>query len=138
MKKYGSGISVRESRTGQIEHAAGGDQRVNEGHESRHWTFLSNHAHVLICVARQPEMRIRDIAVLVGITERAASSIVADLEAEGYLTRSKVGRNNRYELHLAKPLRHPLEEHRPIGDLIAAIATGPERARLGDVVTVSG
>lgn len=98
-----------------------GDQRVNETHESKQWTFLSNHAHVLICVARQPEMRIRDIALRVGITERAASSIVADLESEGYLTRSKVGRNNRYQLHLARPLRHPIEYHYCIGDLLHAL-----------------
>lgn len=83
-------------------------------------------------------MRIRDIAVLVGITERAASSIVADLESEGYLTRSKVGRNNRYELHFDRPLRHPLEQHRPVGDLLALIATVPDPAHFGDAMTVSG
>ena len=94
---------------------------MNEAHESKQWTFLSNHAHVLICVARQPEMRIRDIALRVGITERAASSIVADLEIEGYLTRSKVGRNNRYQLHLARPLRHPIEYHHCVGDLLHAL-----------------
>ncbi len=95
---------------------------MNEANEARHWTFLSNHAHVLVCVAQEPEIRIRDIAVLVGITERAASSIVADLESEGYLTRSKVGRNNRYQLHPGKPLRHPIEHHRSIGDLLTVMA----------------
>ena len=107
-------------RTPAVEHAAG-DQRLNEDHESKQWTFLSNHAHVLICVAREPEMRIRDIALRVGITERAASSIVSDLESEGYLTRSKVGRNNRYELHLTRPLRHPIEDHHCVGDLLHAL-----------------
>lgn len=111
---------------------------MNEAHESRHWTFLSNHAHVLICVAREPEMRIRDIAVLVGITERAASSIVADLECEGYLTRSKVGRNNRYQLHFDRPLRHPLEEHRPVGDLLSIIAQVPQPTHIEDVIAHSG
>ena len=99
-----------------------GDQRMIEDHGTRSWTFLSNHAHVLICMAQAPEIRIRDIAQRVGITERAASSIVADLESAGYLTRSKIGRNNRYELHDDRPLRHPIECHRSIGDLLALIA----------------
>jgi DNA-binding MarR family transcriptional regulator len=86
------------------------------------WTFLSNHAHVLVCLARDPELRLREVAEYVGITERAASSIVADLEAEGYLTRVKVGRRNTYKLHLRKPLRHPLEKTHRVGDLIAAVA----------------
>jgi DNA-binding MarR family transcriptional regulator len=86
------------------------------------WTFLSNHAHVLVCLARDPELRLREVADLVGITERAASSIVADLEAEGYLTRIKVGRRNTYKLHLRKPLRHPLEKTHRVGDLISAVA----------------
>ncbi len=89
------------------------------------WTFLSNHAHVLVCLAGNPELRLREIADLVGITERAASSIVADLETEGYLTRIKVGRRNTYRLHLRKPLRHPLEKAHRVGDLISAVASTP-------------
>ena len=85
------------------------------------WTFLSNHAHVLVCLALDPELRLREIADRVGITERAASSIVADLAAEGYLTRVKVGRRNTYRLHLRKPLRHPIEKTHRVGDLIAAV-----------------
>jgi len=85
------------------------------------WTFLSNHAHVLVCLARDPELRLREIADMVGITERAASSIVSDLEAEGYLTRLKVGRRNTYRLHLRKPLRHPLEKAHRVGDLVNAV-----------------
>lgn len=88
---------------------------------ARNWTFLSNHAHVLFCVAEAPDIRLRDIATRVGITERAASSIVADLERDGYLTREKVGRNNHYKLHRGLPLRHPIEQHRRIGDLLAAL-----------------
>jgi predicted transcriptional regulator of viral defense system len=73
------------------------------------WTFLSNHAHVLVCLARDRGLRLRDIAQLVGITERSASKIVSDLEAAGYLDRIKVGRRNTYVLHTERPLRHPLE-----------------------------
>jgi DNA-binding MarR family transcriptional regulator len=89
------------------------------------WTFLSNHAHVLVCLARDPEMRLRDIADLVGITERAASSIVGELEAEGYLTRSRTGRRNVYELHLHARLRHPLESDHNIGELIDTLTVPP-------------
>lgn len=97
------------------------DDRV----EPRSWTFLSNHAHVLICLSRDPGMRLRDVADLVGITERTAQLIVADLEAEGYLTRQRVGRRNRYRLHLNRPLRHPLESHHRIGELIDILGDPP-------------
>jgi predicted transcriptional regulator len=86
------------------------------------WTFLSNHAHVLVAIADDPDVRLRDIAVKVGITERAASTIVNDLEEAGYLTRSKVGRSNTYTVHGALNLRHPLESHRQIGDLLTLLA----------------
>ena len=97
--------------------------------DQRSWTFLSNHAHVLVCIAQETDIRIRDIALRVGITERAASSIVADLERDGYLTRVKVGRNNEYVVHGSQPLRHPVEQHHQIGELlqllgpISAVAT---------------
>lgn len=89
------------------------------------WTFLSNHAHVLLCLAQDPEARLREVAERVGITERAASSIVADLETEGYLTRVRVGRRNHYDLHLGQPLRHPLERHHQVGDLLDVLAGAP-------------
>ena len=82
------------------------------------WTFLSNHSHVLICLARDPELRLRDVADMVGITERAVQRIVSDLEVGRYLTRSREGRRNRYVLHTDLPLRHPLESHRPVGALL--------------------
>jgi DNA-binding MarR family transcriptional regulator len=91
---------------------------------SRSWTFLSNHAHVLVCVAEQPDVRIRDIAFRVGITERAASNIVSDLEVDGYLTRERLGRNNHYRLNRSLPLRHPLEQHKKIGDLLSLLTFG--------------
>lgn len=74
-------------------------------------------------------MRLRDVADLVGITERTAQLIVADLEAEGYLTRQRVGRRNRYRLHLNRPLRHPLESHHRIGELIDILGDPPTGER---------
>ncbi len=88
---------------------------------ARGWTFLTNHAHVLVCIAEEPDARGRDIAERVGITERAAQSIVADLVAEGYVTRTKEGRRNRYEVNADAPLRHPLEEDHTIGELLVTL-----------------
>lgn len=85
------------------------------------WTFLTNHSHVLICLARDPEMRLRDVAEEVGITERAVQSIVTDLEAGGVLTRIREGRRNRYTIHPRRPLRHPVESHRSVADLLAMV-----------------
>ena len=92
------------------------------------WTFLTNHAHVFLCLARDPEMRLRDVADQVGITERAAQRIVADLEAEGYITSERVGRRNRYVVHPEAPLRHPIEEQRAVGNLMRLLDVRPEAA----------
>lgn len=83
------------------------------------WTFLTNHARVLIALARDPEARGRDVADQIGITERAVQLIVADLEAAGYLTRTRVGRRNRYTIDPTVALRHPSEADHPVGDLLA-------------------
>lgn len=83
-----------------------------------HWTFLTNHTHVLLCIAKDPTIRLRDVATLVGITERAAQSIVADLVAEGYLTRSRVGRRNVYDVHQHAPLRHTDNGSLTVGGLL--------------------
>jgi predicted ArsR family transcriptional regulator len=94
------------------------------------WTFLTNHAHVLVCVAEEPDIRGRDIAVRVGITERAAQGIVADLVNEGYVSRTKVGRRNRYEVNPDAPLRHPLEHDHTIGELLVTLGRlKPRRSR---------
>ena len=78
------------------------------------WTFLTNHAHVLLCLAREPEILMRDVAVAVGITERAVQRIIADLERDGYLVRTRDGRRNRYEVRSDLPLRHPIEMHKSV------------------------
>ena len=82
------------------------------------WTFLTNHSHVLICLWRQPSARLRDVADLVGITERAVQAIVADLEAAGVLTRTREGRRNHYRVHPKVPLRHPIEANQTVGALL--------------------
>lgn len=90
----------------------------------RSWTFLTNHARVLILIAETPSIRLRDIAARVGITERAAQRIVGDLEADGYLSHEKEGRRNHYNLHPDAHLRHPLENEIEIGQLIEFISGG--------------
>ncbi|GFH34546.1 MarR family transcriptional regulator [Streptomyces pacificus] len=82
------------------------------------WTFLTNHARVLLCLAGDPEARLRDVAAAIGITERAVQLIVADLESAGYLTRTRVGRRNRYAVDATLALRHPHEAGHPVGDLL--------------------
>jgi hypothetical protein len=73
------------------------------------WTFLTNHGHVMVCIAQQPDLRVAEIARLVGIGERAAHRIINDLVDAGYLARSRQGRRNVYTVDLDRPLRHPLE-----------------------------
>ena len=85
------------------------------------WTFLTNHGHALIYVSQHPDARIRDVAGAVGITERAAQRIVADLVEAGYLRRRREGRRNAYTLDLARPLRHPLEADHPVRALVDAL-----------------
>jgi len=85
------------------------------------WTFLTNHSHVLICLAADPDALMRDVALAVGITERAVQKIVSDLEDEGYLVRERDGRRNHYRVKLAGYLRHPMENHVSIGALIKAL-----------------
>jgi DNA-binding MarR family transcriptional regulator len=88
---------------------------------SANWTFLTNHSHVLIRLAQSPDMRMRDLAIEVGITERAIQRIVAELVEAGYLDIIKSGRRNKYITHEEKFLRHPIESHRQVADLIKLI-----------------
>lgn len=90
---------------------------------SRHasWTFLTNHAHVLVAISRNPELRQRDISELVGITQGAVQRILDDLEIGGYVQRERVGRRNRYQVNATGSLRHPLEQPHTIGELLAAL-----------------
>jgi predicted transcriptional regulator len=90
----------------------------SSGTDDHLWRFVTNHAHVLACVAADPTARLRDIAATVGITERAVGQIVGELEQAGYLTKIRVGRRNRYEVHGELPLRHPQHRHQTVGELI--------------------
>ncbi|MCL7457322.1 helix-turn-helix transcriptional regulator [Micromonospora echinofusca] len=92
---------------------------TGENGSTRNWTFLTNHGHVLLAIARNPTARLRDVADEVGVTERAAQAIVADLEAGGYLNRTRVGRRNEYTLNPAGRFRHPAEADRQVGALLA-------------------
>ena len=86
------------------------------------WTFLTNHGRVLLCIARDPGIRLRDIAASLGITERSAFGIVTDLTEAGYIVKQRDGRRNRYEVQAHLPLREPSSRERTIGDLLALLA----------------
>lgn len=89
--------------------------------EQAGWTFLSNHGHVMICLVRDPDARLRDIAREVGITERAVQGILGDLVEAGYVDKERLGRRNHYEVHRDLPLRHPLEAGHRVGELLDVI-----------------
>ncbi|MGD9957026.1 MAG: helix-turn-helix transcriptional regulator [Candidatus Nanopelagicales bacterium] len=86
---------------------------------ARSWTLLTNHARVLLLIARDPDARLRDLADAAQITERAAQAIVRDLVDAGFLTRTRVGRRNTYELHPSGRFRHPAEADHEVGELLA-------------------
>src|SRR5438132_12673594 len=93
------------------------------GDGSPTWSFLTNHARVLLCIAQDPGVRLREIGDTVGITERAAHRIVAELAAAGYVSRTRMGRRNHYTIQSHVPLRDPLARGQSVGDLLAILAT---------------
>ena len=88
---------------------------------NRGWTFLTNHGHVLLCLAREEPLTARELAARIGITERAVQAILTDLTEDGYLAKSKDGRRNIYAVNAHGRLRHPLESHHTVADLIEAL-----------------
>jgi hypothetical protein len=102
--------------------------RSEKQENGRKWTFLSNYAHVLVCLAEDPAARMRDVSDQVGITERAVIRIVKHLEEAGVLTKQREGRRNRYRIDMEKPLRHPLEAHGTVGSLLTMLL-GSNRVR---------
>jgi hypothetical protein len=97
----------------------------------RRWSYCTNHGYVLACLARRPDVRLREVARLVGITERAAQKIVGDLEAAGAVLRIRVGRCNHYRIDPSQDLRHPLAMHRTVGDFLALLDGRPADDRVG-------
>ena len=93
---------------------------------SANWSFLTNHARVLICIAEDPGIRLREIAAATGITERAAHRIVGELVAGGYVTRRRVGRRNQYTVRTDLPVPDAVARNRPVGDLLAVLAASHE------------
>jgi len=90
-------------------------------HNGKTWRFLSNHTQVLLCLIRDPNARFRDIAESVGITERAAQRIVADLIESGYVESERVGRRNRYRVNMDIAMRHPAQDGHEIGELLSLL-----------------
>ncbi len=89
-----------------------------EPHSEQDWTFLTNHCHVLIALAQDPDARMKDVADRVGITERAVQNIVGDLETAGFVTRERDGRRNHYRVRLSGRFRHPIEQRLGVGELV--------------------
>ncbi|MDQ1364909.1 MAG: hypothetical protein QOF20_2621 [Acidimicrobiaceae bacterium] len=86
------------------------------------WTFLTNHAQVLVCIAADPGVRLRDIATIVGVTERTAYGIVSDLTAAGYVVKDKEGRRNRYQIETHLPMPETVTQQRTIGEVLELLA----------------
>lgn len=95
------------------------------------WTFLTNHAQVLVCIARDPGVRLREIGERVGITERAAHRIVVELADAGYITRERNGRRNRYTVNAHLPLPDPIAREQNVGELLAILASPTRTERVG-------
>jgi DNA-binding MarR family transcriptional regulator len=91
---------------------------MSRSEENKTWRFLSNHTQVLLCIQRDPEARFRDIAQMVGITERAAQRIVADLIESGYVESERVGRRNHYRVNADIAMRHPAQEGHDVGEVL--------------------
>ncbi|MEV5504248.1 helix-turn-helix domain-containing protein [Nonomuraea fuscirosea] len=109
-------------------------EHAGQPQTGRPWTFLTNHARVLIEITRHPNARLREIAAVTGITERAVQAIVTDLENAGYITRTRLGRRTHYSVDASRPFRHPADAGRDIEGLIALFtehdapaASSPER-----------
>ena len=102
------------------------------------WTFLTNHAQVLVCIARDPGVRLREIGDRVGITERAAYRIVAELADAGYIARERNGRRNRYTINALSPLPDPIAREQNVGELLEILTAAEGSERRVDRAGASG
>ena len=96
----------------------GHHRRVSSSSGSSHWTLLTNHGRILLLIAQEPDVRIRDLAATAGVTERTAQTIVTDLEHAGYITKERTGRRNVYTVNRKQPFRHQAESGHKVGELI--------------------
>lgn len=106
------------------------------GKSDSHWTFFTNHTHVLLCLARQKNISLRQVSIEVGITERSVQNIIVDLERAGVITRQKVGRQNQYALNLDVTLRHHLEFPHTIGEVLAPLMLEKNQASESRAVSI--
>jgi DNA-binding MarR family transcriptional regulator len=104
---------------------------------SQSWSFLTNHAQVLLCIAHDPGVRLREIGEAVGITERAAHRIVAELADAGYISRRRKGRRNHYTIKSHLPLPDPLAREQKIGDLLAVLTRQPNAGHVESALSRS-
>lgn len=105
---------------------------MSSGRNEKPWRFVTSHTQVLLCIARNPEIRIRDVADLIGITERAAQRIIADLVEAGYVKRKRIGRRNHYLVKTDLRMRHPLQQTHEIGELLDLLLAPTESAEAPD------
>lgn len=118
-------VSVPEQpQSGLTQTTASASVKNTGGTNGPRWTFLTNHSHVLVLLASDPDLVLREVALRVGITERAVQRIIQDLEGEGFVERERVGRRNHYRVLTEQSLRHPIEAHRTIGDLLELLSNG--------------
>jgi len=117
----------RSQKTNGAHHA------TTNGKEEQRWSLLTPHAHVLLCIARDPDTRVREIAESVGISERGAHQIVADLVDAGYVKRARVGRRNHYAIEERTTLKHGPVRHRRVGSIVALLEPEPAGKTKKDV-----
>ncbi len=98
-------------------------QKEKAADSTKTWTIFTNHAHVMVLLSQNPDMVLREVALKIGITERAVQKIISDLEVTGFIVKEKVGRSNHYKLVLDKPLRHPIEAHKKVKEVIHLITS---------------
>lgn len=121
LKEFAEKVQKRGGRAKPALQASDAENSPLKETPANQWTFLTNHSHVLVLLSRNPSMVLRQVALQVGITERAVQRIISDLETGGIIEREKIGRQNHYRIQHHQSLRHPIEAHRTIGDLLALV-----------------
>ena len=118
-------MAARSATKSKARSSSNNGTRKDAGTREPTWTFLTNHTHVLLCLHEDPESTLREVAQRVGITERSVQRILSELEEGGFVTRDRVGLRNRYRFKTNVALRHPIEAHCKIADLIRMVEDKP-------------